>query len=117
MSTLLEDLQALLNPLVQGGAWPLANEMQPPTYPYIVFGRITSPTNVNLSGPSDLQNTRLQIDIFAKTMLEADSIARSVDAAFQASGITHVSIDSRDVWEEPVRAYRISRDYSIWARN
>lgn len=117
MTTLIEDLRALLQPLVAGGAWPVVNEQQPPVYPYIVFTRITSPFNVTLSGPSDLQNTRVQIDIFARRITEANAIAEAVDAAMVTWNHQNVPLDSRDSFEDPVRAYRITRDYSVWATN
>ncbi|HNB43881.1 MAG TPA: DUF3168 domain-containing protein [Burkholderiaceae bacterium] len=117
MSTLLEDLFTVLNPLAAGGAHPLINEMQDPVYPYIVFTRITSPYNVTLGGSTDLQNTRVQVDVFSRKMAEADAIADSIGAALDASAITHVPIDSRDSYEAAVRCYRVSRDFSIWAKN
>lgn len=117
MTTLIEDLQALLNPLAAGGARYAINQAEPPTYPFIVFQRIVSSANVNLSSASDLQNTRVQIDIYALKISEATAIETALEAAFAASSITNVPISSQDFYEDAVKAFRISKDYSVWSKN
>jgi hypothetical protein len=119
MSTLIEDVTALLKTLpgVAGGVWYALNENQSPIYPYITWQRIVSPTNMNLSGPSDLQNTRIQIDIFARKALEADAISKALDAALDTWAVTNVPLSTQDFPEPEVRAFRISRDVSVWAKN
>jgi hypothetical protein len=116
-NTLLQDLQALLLPLVAGGAWYNANTQEPPTYPYISWVRVSSSPNVTLQGPSALQNTRIQIDIFSLSASESQSIETALEAAFNASAITNVPLSSADQYEDMVRAYRITKDYSVWATN
>lgn len=119
MSTLLEDVTALLKTLpgVTGGVWYGVNENQPPQYPFIVWTKIVSPVNMNLSGPSDLQNTRVQVDIFARRAIEADAIGTALEAALAAWSVTNVPLSSQDFYEPEPRAFRVSRDISVWARN
>lgn len=117
MTTLIEDLQALLNPLSTGGSHYAVNETEPPVYPFIVFQRIVSTANVNLSGVSDMQNTRVQIDIYARKISEATAIETALEAAFAASSITNVPISSQDLYEDVVKAFRISKDFSVWSKN
>lgn len=112
---LLPDLQALLDPLAAGGASYAVNEAQPPVYPYIVWQRVVSVANVALGGPSDVQNTRVQIDIYARTIAEAYSIETALEAAMQAWATPNVPLDSQDQYDEAVRAHRIIKDYSVWS--
>jgi hypothetical protein len=117
MTTLIEDLKALIAPLAAGGAWYAVNSQQPPTYPYIVFQRIVSTPNVSLSGPSSMQNTRFQIDIYSLSIAEAVGIEDSLEAAMTAWAVQNVPLSSQDFFEDAVRAFRVSKDYSVWATN
>lgn len=117
MTTLIEDLQALLDPLAAGGAWYGVNTAEPAVYPYIVIQRVASAPNVALVGPSDLQNTRVQIDIYARRIAEAASIETALETTMSACAITNVPVSSMDFFEDDVRAFRVSKDYSVWAKN
>ncbi len=118
MTVLLQDLQAALAPIAVGGAWYAVNEAQPPVQPFIVYDRVISTTNNNLAGPSNLQNTRVQVDVFAKTIAQAESIGRQVVAAMQAGPWNSViNLTSRDFYEAEIRAHRVSLDFSVWATN
>ena len=116
MTTLVEDLQALLDPLAAGGAHYAINET-PATIPYIVWLRVDSTPNVALGGPSALQNTRVQVDVYAKSFQAAVAIEVALEAAFAASSIQNVPVLSQDFFEDDVALYRISKDYSVWASN
>ena len=117
MTTLIQDVQALLNPLAAGGAWYAINTQQPPVYPYIAWQRIVSVDNVSLTGPSNLQNNRLQIDIYSLQISEADTILNAVDAAFATSALSNVPLNSQDLYDDTVKAFRVMREYSVWASN
>ena len=84
--------------------------------PYIVYQRIVSITHNNLQGPSDLQNTRVQIDAYAKTYAQAQQIASDIRLAMLAAAFTNLQISEQDFFETEVRLHRVSLDYSIWAR-
>lgn len=115
MTTLVEDIQAVLNPLVTGDAWYMVNTAQPPTYPYIVWQRIVSTSNNTLEGPTDTQNTRIQIDIYSRSVAEAESLEASLEAAMKAAPFTNVPISSQDLYEPEIRAFRVMKDYSVWS--
>ena len=112
---ILEQLQAVLGPLVGGSSFPnlAAQEALPP---YIVYQRIVSITHNNLQGPSDLQNTRVQIDAYAKTYAHVQQIAAQVRQAMQGAGFINLQISEQDFFETEVRLHRVSLDYSIWSR-
>jgi hypothetical protein len=117
MSTLIEDLRTLLNPLAAGGAWYQVNSTEPPVYPFITFARISSSANVSMQGPSDVQNTRIQVDIYSPSIAEAVGIETAVESAFAAWTTQNVPLTSQDLYEDVIRAYRISKDFSVWASN
>lgn len=117
MTTLIEDLQALLNPLAAGGAHYAVNQAEPPTYPYIVFLRVVSTSSVSVLGPTDLQNTRVQVDLISQSVSGLAALQNSVEAAFASWSVTNVPISSQDIFEADVLAHRCILDYSIWAKN
>lgn len=119
MTTLIQDVQALLVALAPaGGVFYGANTRGAPVvYPYITWQRIISTPNATLQGPSDLQSTRIQVDIFSRQINEADSIAKALTAAFQTWPVGNVPLSSQDLYDDSVQAYRIISDWSVWARN
>jgi len=98
-----------------GGAWYGINTAEPPVYPYIVHTRMPSAANVSLGGPSDLQNTRVQIDVFAVSIADALAVHRGIKAAMAEWALQNVPLTEEDIYEPDVRAWRISSDWSIWA--
>lgn len=118
MTVLIQDVQALLAALAPaGGVWYGINTAQPPVYPYIVWQRIASSPTVALGGPTDLQNTRVQVDLYSRQLSEVAALESAVEAAFAASAITNVPLSSQDLYEPDVRAYRVLKEFSVWARN
>jgi len=120
MTTLVQDINAALVALAPaGGVWNAINTSEPAelaTVPYIVFLRIVSTTNNTLSGPSGMQNTRVQIDVFDRTYSAAAALAEQVAAAMNAFPAC-IQNSSFDVYEAAVKAYRISADFSVWSTN
>ena len=98
-----------------GGVWYAVNITQPPVYPFIVWSRVVSTANAALQGPSDLQNTRVQVDIYSRRISEAVALESAVEAAFAGWAVQNVPVLSADGFEEEVRAYRITKDYSVWS--
>lgn len=118
MTTLVEDVVARLQTLAPaGGVWYAINTQEPPVYPYIVVTRVVSTPNVSLQGPSDLQNTRVQIDILALQASQAIALETALEASMTSWSVINVPLSSQDSFEEPVRAFRVIKDYSIWATN
>jgi hypothetical protein len=121
MTTLIEDLQAILNPLAAGGSWYAVNTQEPPTYPYITFLRVDSTPNVSLGGASARQSTRVQIDVWAKRISQCESIRDAVDAAIQVSfpgwPTGNVPVLTADQFDFETKSFRVISDYSIWSVN
>ena len=95
MTVLIEDLQALLEPLAAGGAWYGVCTASPHVYPFIVWQRIASSPTVALSGAADLQNTRVQIDLYGRQLSDLAALEAAVgvpadpnaDPAVAATGL------------------------------
>lgn len=112
----IEELQAVLSALAPaGGVFYGANTAQPPVYPFIVWSRVVSNANAVLQGPTDLQNTRVQIDIYSRQLSEAVQLEVALEAVMAAWSVQNVPLSSVDFFEGEVRAYRITKDYSVWS--
>lgn len=114
--TLAESIQAVLDPLATGGAWFMDNTQDPPTYPYIVWMYAPSSTNVTLSGPSDLQNSRVQVDLYARNAQGLQTLEAAVRAAMQASALTNIPLTSMDASVPELRAFRRVLEFSVWSK-
>jgi len=114
----VEDIVALLGNLgAAGGVWYAVNTNEPATYPYLVVQRIASEANVALGGPSGLQNTRVQIDVYARRMADAVALEGAIESTMAAWAVQNVPLTSQDFFDDIVRAFRVSKDYSIWSLN
>lgn len=82
--------------------------------PYITYQRISTNSENVMSGSSGLANTRLQIDVYADTYLLANTVADQVDNLLNAWAVTNVSVSVQDLYEDAVKLYRVSMDFSIW---
>lgn len=117
--TLIEQLHTELNTLAAGSSWYSVNEAQASTiedpYPFIVVQRVGSDPNPTMDGASELQNTRIQIDIHARTILQADALKRQVEDAMALWTLQNVPLSSLDLFDEAARVHRVILDYSIWS--
>lgn len=113
--TIAEQILALLAGATAAGArvYPLTAP-DGVAKPYITYQRISSNSETVLAGSSGLTNTRMQIDVYATTYAQATSIATEVDALMSAWLVQNVSILLQDFYEDQVKLYRISHDYSLW---
>lgn len=117
MTTLVEQVQAILNPLAAGGSSFGMNFKQPPIYPYITFFRVVNATDMTMDGPTDMQSTPVQIDCWSKSVSEVMALAASVQAAMLA-GLVIGAITVRDLPPDPeVKVYRVSLDFNCWSTN
>lgn len=120
MPTLIEQIQTALDPTVAGGSFYAVNtlEMNEATvFPYLTFLFVSSSTNNTLAGATDLQNARVQVDVYATDPASLDSSGKAVLAAMAAAPFTNVQLTSQDGYEDQVRLYRRSLDFSVWSTN
>lgn len=83
--------------------------------PYVVWQRLVSPVNNTLDGPSNLQNTRVQVDVYASRFADLESIEAAVLAAMQSAPVSAIQLSSQDFYEQETKLYRTSIDFSCWS--
>lgn len=115
MSTIQEQLTALLNGVVAGGIYPMS-AAQNDTFPYLVYQRVGSPIENTLSGNGNppINNTRFQIDAWGRTYADAVNAAAAVRSAMAAWSVQNVQLHEHDEYESDMKAYRVIMDYSVW---
>ena len=82
-------------------------------FPYIVYTPVASEQVIGINGLHGVVRLRMQVDVYAKTLLAASQLQDQIQGAVMAA-IETVS-DIRMVisgFEEEVHAYRISVDYT-----
>lgn len=95
---------------------------QSPTYPLILYTRISGMRDHVLGGATGHAHPRFQVEAWAETYSGAKTLADAIRIALDdysgtASGtvIHSCLIDSeRDVYESEIEKYRIIQDYFIW---
>lgn len=88
------------SPAPEGTALPLATW----------FTVNETPEN-KLAGGSSSSRFTIQVDVFSRDKAQAKSIAAAVKAAAEALANTHFD-GSRDLYEQDVKAHRISMDFA-----
>lgn len=108
--TILENIQATLTAIV-GRSYPLVSP-EKPTAPYAIYSQITNAPEVTMESAVPIENTRLQIDVFAKTYAEVQTLADQVRSAMLGLNITPIS--AGDLYEAEVKLFRVTQDFSVW---
>lgn len=90
---------------------------QSPTYPLILYTRISGVRDHHFHGPSGIVRTRMQIEAWAETYSGAKTLAAAIRGALD--GYTGTSIGSclldneRDIYEPELNVYRVVYDFQI----
>lgn len=98
---------------------------QRPTYPAVVYNRISGPREHSQDGSSGLAHPRFQLDCFAATYAGAKDLASKVRLAldgFRGSmgGVSGVDVnavfieDDRDDYDDDIHVYWVSLDAVVW---
>lgn len=109
------DIQALLAPLVSGRCYPLVNTSTAIVKPYLTFQVVSNVPTVSLDGPSNLENRRVQIDVWADTYGAAKSLEATIKTTMQGSSFVNIPLLTQDFYEEETKLYRVSMDFSVWS--
>jgi hypothetical protein len=110
------DLVTVLTPTFGSALYPLAAPVNPVGI-YAVYQVISSVEALTLGvngGQNNPFNTRLQIDIYAPTYLEAQAKLAATLAACKAWSTTNVLRLTMDFFEPETREYRVMIDLSTW---
>lgn len=114
--TLMEQVQALLNPLATNGAHVMIAP-QGTQAPFIIWQRVISQTENVLLGATNVQNTRMQIDCYASKYSDVITLKTTVENAMAGAAFQNVQLTEQDFYEADVKLFRVSFDYSIWSTN
>jgi hypothetical protein len=95
---------------------------QDPTYPLIVYYKVTGMRDHHLQGPSGLAHPRFQVEAWATTYDAAKALANAIREALDGySGtqgtvrIGSILIESeRDTYEDAVSCHRVIMDFYVW---
>lgn len=114
MTTMDQAVQAALAGVagISGASQQIAPQGTQP--PYIVWFWVVSTTNNSLDGASNVQNSRLQVDVFAKDVATRKTIADAAVAAMAGLAYASIQLTSQDLYEPDVKLFRRILEFSIW---
>lgn len=95
---------------------------QNPTYPLILYFKVTGVRDHCLQGPTGLATPRFQIEAWAETYSEAKALANAIRKALDGKKFTVDTVvissiliqSERDFYEPAVSCHRIIQDYTVW---
>jgi len=83
--------------------------------PYIVYQSVGGVDETTFDGADTLQNSRMQVAVWAATRAEAATIIQQVRAALTAAPVRGVPIGAPvSVYEDDTKLYGSRQDFSIW---
>lgn len=83
--------------------------------PAISYERVSTSPVVSLSGFSNLESARVQIDCMASTYSAAKGLAALVFTAMNSATLfKSVPLGQTDILENDTMTYRVSMDFSAW---
>jgi len=101
-----------------GGRWfPIVNNSNPLVMPFGTYQRISQTPENYMAGAPALANARFQVDVFADSEADAQSLAVQVKAAMATLSLTlrNGLLLEADAYESEVKLYRVSLHFSVWS--
>lgn len=111
--SLIQTIQTTLTGIV-GRSYPLMSP-EKPTAPYAIYSQVSNTPEVTIGNSIPIDNTRIQIDVFAKTYAEVQSLSNQVKTAMMA--LSAVPLSAGDLYESEVKLYRVTQDFSVWNKD
>lgn len=108
--SLLTSIQSAVNTAV-GRCYPLTAPDKP-TCPYAIYFQVSNTPNVVIDNTIAIENARIQVDVYAKTYAQCQSLADGVRSAM--IGIDGIPLTAADLYEPEVKLYRVTQDFSFW---
>lgn len=95
---------------------------QDPTFPLILYTRITNQPDNLLNGVSGLAYSRFQIEAWGLTYASAKALANAIRGCLNAQKYTVGTVEivsivmqsEQDLYEEAVNCHRVIQDYTMW---
>jgi len=105
---------ALISALVSTRIYPVILP-QNVTLPAITYSRISGGQINSFSGYSNLENPRIQIDVWGVTYASVQALAALVHTAMDGATTFGALLESdMDFYEDDTLIYRVSMDFSVW---
>ena len=87
---------------------------QNPTFPFIVYQRISCVPEYGMDGFHGLSNVTVQIDAYATSHSAVRSISSALHTVMQTATFKNILDNDMDFVEPDLDGYRVVQDYSIW---
>ena len=95
---------------------------QDPTYPLIVYMKVTGERDHHVQGPSGFAHPRFQVEAWAETYAAAKALANAIRAKLDGYTGTTGTVKIRstlieseqDIYESALPCHRISMDFIVW---
>lgn len=110
------DFVVALGPVFSGRLYPSVAP-DSPVAPYAVYFRVSSVEQSTVDtngGDGNSSNTRLQLDVWAKSYAEAQSCAAAAKAALLAWNVENNVLMEQDLYEPETKFHRVMLDISTW---
>lgn len=104
---------APVNAFVSGRIYGQGHRPDSPTYPYIGYQSVSASSQNYLSEPPEMDNDRVQIDIWTRDRTEALNLAAAVRTELDKHG--HQLVKIGPTQDPETKSYRVQFDYSFWA--
>lgn len=86
---------------------------QSPTYPHIVYARISGGQKNGLSGYQNVENPSIQIDTFSTSYTQAKTLSDNIHTVLDATTtFRSILISDSDLFEDEINIQRVSQDFS-----
>ena len=105
---------ALIAALVATRIYPVILP-QDVTLPAISYSRVSGGQVNSFDGYSDLENPRIQIDVWGETYASVQALAALVHTVMDGATTFGALLESdMDFYEDDTLIYRVSMDFSVW---
>lgn len=116
MTTANQAVLEALKPLVKSCVWPMVRPSGQTGTPYIVYTPISTNPLVVIGGWAGHKQIRMQIDVYADTLTEAEELSNDLILVLEA--LTTISAEVIDggtgSFEQDTRLFRQTTEFNIW---
>ena len=116
MSTIQEQLVALINGVSPDGVFPLVNPGDP-VYPYVVYQRMPNSVENTMAGNGapPINSTKFMVKSWDRTYAGAEAMAQSVTTAMAGWSVQNVKAHEHDDYDAPTKSFCVIQIYSVWS--
>ena len=113
MADIEPQLVGVLETVLPAAVYPLLAQ-QSQAGDYLTYHNAANKPLWTLENGPAINNTIMQVDCWSDSYAGAKALAASVALALEGWSVQNVPGTSRDLYEEAIKKFRVSLDYSIW---